>query len=235
LAKYNIHKQGKKRHTEIAVVKQKVTALLKRLKLADMFTLHYEMGEIRTPKGVLKPMVLVRFERNLTAIEQAKARMGWRVYATNRSSEQLPLADAVLAYRAEFLVERNFARLKGRPLSVRPMYLTHPQRVIGLVRLLTLGLRVLTALEFAVRQGLARENTTLAGIYKGNPTRATARPTAERCLEAFDNITLSMVTIGDQMHFHLTPLSAVQLQILSLLIWSRNPYDALLACLSNPP
>jgi transposase len=235
LTKYNIHKQGKKRHTEIAPVQQKVNALLKRLKLTDMFTTRYEMGEIRTPKGVLKPMVLVRFERNLTAIEQAKANMGWRVYVTNRRPEQLSLADAVLAYRAEFLVERNFSRLKGRPLSIRPMYLAHPQRVTGLVRLLTLGLRVLTALEFAVRRGLARENTTLAGIYKGNPTRASARPTAERCLEAFENITLSMVTIADQVHFHLTPLSDIQLQILSLLNLSRNPYVALLNCLSNPP
>jgi transposase len=235
LTKYNIHKQGKKRYTEIASVKQKVNALLQRLQLVDMFTLHYEIGEIRTPKGVPKPMVQVQFRRNLAAIEQAKARMGWRVYATNRRPEQLSLADAVLAYRAEFLVERNFTRLKGRPLSIRPMYLSHPQRVTGLVRLLALGLRVLTALEFTVRQGLAQKNTTLAGVYKGNPTRTTARPTAELCLEAFDNITLSTVTIGDQVHRHLTPLSDLQIRILSLLHLSRNPYFALISCLSNPP
>ncbi|MDF1514013.1 MAG: transposase [Anaerolineae bacterium] len=229
LAKYNIHKQGKKRYTEIAVVQKKVHALLQRLQLVELFTLHYEMGEIQTPKGVSKPMVLVGFERNLTAIEQVKARMGWRVYATNRHSEQLSLADAVLAYRAEFLVERNFSRLKGRLLSIRPMYLADPQRVTGLVRLLALGLRVLTALEFTVRQGLAQEEATLAGVFKGNPTRATARPTAERCLEAFDNITLSIVTIGDQVHRHLTPLSELQIRILSLLHLSRNPYLAFLS------
>lgn len=235
MANYNIHKQGKKRYTDIAPLQQKINALLTRLGVAGMFTIEYEIGEMRTPKAVSKPMVKVFGFRNDAAIQLAKASMGWRVYVTNHTAQQLSLADAVRAYHAEYLVERNFARLKGRSLSIRPTYLTNPQRVTGLVRLLSLGLRVLTALEFTVRQRLAQENATLAGVYKGNPTRVTARPTAERLLEVFDNINLSIVTMGHQVHLHLTPLSDVQLRVLSLLNLSTNPYLSLPHCLSNPP
>ena len=35
--------------------------------------------------------------------------------------------------------------------------------------------------------------TTLDGVYVGNPKRATARPTAERLLEAFQGLTLTIL------------------------------------------
>jgi len=235
LAAYNIHKQGKKRHTEIAPVQQKVEALLARHRVSGLLTVQYVIGEVRTPKGVPKLMVKVSVERNEDAIQQAKDRMGWRVYVTNHTAQQLSVADAVLAYRAQYLVERNFSRLKGRPLTIRPMYLTDDQRATGLVRLLSLGLRVLTALEFVVRQRLTEEATVLTGLYKGNPKRATARPTAERLLEAFENITLSIITLDIQVHYHLTSLSDLQLRILTLLDFSNSPYLSLGTSLSNPP
>ena len=44
----------------------------------------------------------------------AERRLGWRVDGTNRPASALTLAQAVLAYRDEYLVERGFGRLKGR-------------------------------------------------------------------------------------------------------------------------
>jgi len=38
---------------------------------------------------------------------------------------------AVLAYREEYLVEPNFGRLKGKPLSLTPMYLQNDQHARG--------------------------------------------------------------------------------------------------------
>src|SRR5262249_39462368 len=49
--------------------------------------------------------------------------LGWRVYVTTQPPEQLSLQESVLAYRNEYLVERAMGRLKGRPLSLTPMYL----------------------------------------------------------------------------------------------------------------
>lgn len=58
--------------------------------------------------------------RDEVAIQKALARLGWRVYATSRPVEQLSLEQAVLAYREEYLVERGFGWLKGKPLSLTP-------------------------------------------------------------------------------------------------------------------
>src|SRR3989442_6355473 len=101
---------------------------------------------------------------NAQAVAQAQFCLGWHVYVTNQPAAQLSLQQAVLAYREEYLIERGFGRLKGRPLSVRPLHLTSEQRVKGLLRLLSLGLRVLCVLEYQVRQQLAQQQEVLAGL-----------------------------------------------------------------------
>src|SRR5439155_12984494 len=99
----------------------------------------------------------------------ASVGLGWHVYVTNQPAEQLSLEQAVLAYREEYLIERGFGRVIGRPLSVRPLQLASDQRVKGLLRLLSLGLRVLCLLEYQVRCQLAAQRQELAGLYAGNP------------------------------------------------------------------
>jgi hypothetical protein len=107
------------------------------------------------------------------------------------------------------------------------MYLQREDHVQGLVRLLSLGLRVLTLVEFEVRRGLAEEEEPLAGLYAGNPKRATARPTAEKLLEALAGITLTIWEEPGRTRRHLTPLSELQQRILSLLGFSAYLYTRL--------
>jgi transposase len=105
------------------------------------------------------------------ALAAAASRFGWRLYATNQPREQLSLEQAVLAYRSEYLVERGFGRLKGRPLSLAPMYVQRDDHATGLIRLLSITLRVLTLMEFVGRRHLALDNEKIAGLYAGNPKR----------------------------------------------------------------
>src|SRR5258708_6684251 len=72
-------------------------------------------------------------------------------------------------------------------------------------------------------------------VYAGNPKRTTSRPTAEALLQAFRLIHLSVVTLGQQAHRHLTPLSALQLRILGLLDVSPVIYGRLGAESPQPP
>lgn len=134
------------------------------------------------------PVLEVTVQDNTTAICAAIKRLGWRVDATNAPSERLSLNEAILAYREEYIIERNFGRLKGKPLSLTPMYLQKDDHATGLIRLLTIGLRVFTLLEFLVRSQLAEAETDIAGLYAGNPKRTTTRPTSEALLKAFDYI-----------------------------------------------
>jgi len=232
----NQHRPGKKIYREVAPMQQKVAAILKQHKVTGLIAVHYEQRALVTsPKGKPRPVVLVQIEQDQAAIQQAEARMGWRVYVTNQPKDQLSLEQAVLAYRDEYIVEHGFGRLKGKPLSLSPMYLQDDQRATGLVRLLSLGLRVLTLLEFAVRRRLAQEKETLSGVYAGNPKRATPRPSAELLLEAFEHITLTVVRIGQQVHRHLTPLSETQQKILMLLDLPLTTYTHLSADPASPP
>ena len=161
------------------------------------------------------------------AVQAAIRSFGWRVYATNAPTRCLSLEQAVLAYREEFLVEHGFGRLKGRPLSLTPMYLQSDKRATGLIHLLSICLRILVLLEFQVRRRLAENKAPLAGLYAGNPKRTTNRPTAEMLLEAFKNITLSNVILNQQRLRHLSPLSDLQKTILALLAIPTIIYDRL--------
>jgi len=69
----------------------------------------------------------------------------------------------VLAYRDGYLIERGFGRLKGRSLSLTPMYLADDDRATGLIRWLTVGLRILTLLAGVVRRRLCE-----MGVFKGS-------------------------------------------------------------------
>ena len=101
----------------------------------------------------------------------------------------------------------------------------------GLLRLLTIGLRVLILLEFEVRQKLAARGSKLAGLYAGQAKRSTARPTAEKLLAAFDGITLTRVKQSTQKYSHVTPLSPLQQTILELL---ALPPDLFAKVAANP-
>jgi hypothetical protein len=84
----------------------------------------------------------------------------------------------------------------------------------------------------SVHQHLADTKASVAGWYAGNPKRTTNRPTAETLLGAFKGIHLSLVTIGQELHCHVTPLSEVLLHLLVLLDLSPVLYDQL--CVEFP-
>jgi len=170
----------------------------------------------------------VQIQDNEVALKTAINRLGWRVYATNAPIEKLLLDDAVLIYREEYFIERGFGRLKGKPLSLTPMYLLRDDHATGLIRLLTIGLRVLTLLEFVVRSKLSEEEADIAGLYAGNPKRKTSRPTTEALLGAFSYIDLIHIKKADGTSYHLTPLTALQQNILELLGFSSTIYTQLM-------
>jgi transposase len=244
LAALNERKQGKMPFTELEPLRQAAEAIVQRYEITGLLMLSYEeeVQERQVRKYGLRPAetrrectVRVVVQRNEATIRAAVQRLGWRVYGTNRSATELSLPQAVWAYREEYLVERGFGRLKGHPLSLTPMYLADDQRATGLIRLLTIGLRVLTLLEFVVRRHLSETGDKLAGLYAGNPTRTTERPTAESLLRAFKGLHLSFITVGTQTYQHLTPLSELQQKILRLLDCPVTIYTGLIADSANPP
>lgn len=163
------------------------------------------------------------------AITALEATLGWRAYVSNAPSDQLSLEDAVLGYRDEWIVEQGFHRLKGAPLSIRPLFVQRDDQVKGLFRLLSLALRFLCLIEFEVRRQLRQEQTTLVGLNPNNPKQATNQPTTERLLRAFSNITLTLVDVHGQEFGHVPPLNALQQEIIRLLGLPADIYSCLIA------
>ncbi len=236
--------RGKKRFETMAALRQAVVAIVQRYGVENL--VWFRVTPHVTPRPVrayLRRPARVEHDRHATvevcvdeaAVEAAVRRLGWRVYGTNQPLEQLSLAQAVLAYRSEEQVERSLGRLTGQPLSLTPMDVQRDDHATGLIRLLSIALRVLTLLAFVARRQLAAERTTLAGLSAGNPKRETARPTAERLLEAFQAITLTIIEGPQQTDRHLSPLNPLQRRILEVLGFASALYTRLCTISAEPP
>ena len=156
------------------------------------------------------------------AIKLSETLAGWRLYVTNAPTTRLTLPQAVMYYRDEWLLERGFHRFKRGSLPALPIYFQNEDRITGLMFILNIALRVFTVMEFVVRLALEQTQQSLAGLYDGNPKRKTNRPSAERILKAFCNLTLYFLPNST---IFITPLSELQKQILSLIKMPESLYQ----------
>jgi transposase len=246
LADLLVARRGKGRPTTPDEAEAAIAAILERHAVAGLLdvtlTATAQTRTIRAYRG--QPAreettyaLAVTHARVEPAITDAIARLGWRVDATNRPVADLDTTQVVLAYRDQYLVEHPMGRLKGAPLSLSPVYLSRDDHVTGLVRLLTIAMRVLSLLEYGIRRSLAQapQEEPLQGLYAGQPNRKTRRPTAERVLEAFRNLTLTVVALPTQVIRHLTPLTTLQQRLLALAGLEDTCYLRLVAHSSEPP
>src|SRR6266516_1140260 len=244
LAELAVRRQGKPLLSDRAAVEQAVADTVAHFRVEGLLGVTVSEQVTEQPvRAYRNRPATVRTARQFTinsqvepeALASAIEQLGWRVYATNQTADGLSLAQAVEAYRDEYLVERNFGRLKGHPLSLSPMYVERDDHATGLVRLLSIALRVLTLLEWVVRRQLALQGAALPGLYAGNPKRATTHPTTERLLEAFQEITLTLVIEPHQTRRHVTVLSPLQHRVLALLAFTPTIYTKLFGDSSEPP
>ena len=222
---------------EEATLQAKVTALLGHYQVAGLLEVTWERQVTVQRKRAYRGQparqeedvryVITAVMRNAAAIEQAERLLGWRIYVTNALVAELTLGEAVLAYRDEYIVENIFRRLKGRRLSLTPLYLHRDDHALGLVRLLTLAARLLAVAEYRMRCQLAAADAELRGLYAGQPQRATNRPTTERLLRAFQQLTLTVITGTGPPIRHLPPLTPLQTRILTLLDLAPTLYTDL--------
>ena len=234
--------RGKRQIPTAGALVLAANAILKQQALVGLLTYAYERQEQRQTKyrgrgraGPDRPqrvIVTVRYQltavsRQAAAIAAEQATLGWRAYGTNAPATQLTLADAVLTYRDEWLIERGFHRLKGVPLSLDPLFVKRDDQVIGLINLLSIAVRLLTLLEFVVRRQLKQNQEQLVGLIENNPKKGIHNPTTERLLKTFADVTLTIVRSPGQVIRHVTPLSALQIRILELLGLSPGVYTQL--------
>lgn len=229
-------KQGKKVLTNKAQIKAAVEQILEKQKLKGLIEVHIEehveLIPVRKygdrPAGFKEQR---HFSLHLQSCEEKLAQyrqnLGWRAYACNAPQEQLSTAQAVICYRQEYRIEHKFNELLNKITALMPVFLKKPPRIKALIRLLLLGLKFVSLIQYQVRNELKATGQYLKELYPGNPGRKTDRPTTKMLLEAFQNITLVVVPIENKTFIKISELKPIQLQILNLLKISPDIYLSL--------
>jgi transposase len=226
--------RGQRQFTDEAAVQTAVQAVVQRYDVDGLLQIRVKREiEHRTVRAyaqsparvVERQRLVVTASLKTASVRRQEQLLGWRVYVTNAPVKHLSLNQALQTYRDEFLIERDCARLKGHPLSLRPIWVSREDHALGLTHLLTLAARVLALAEYQVRRKLTEQQRRLPGLTPGQPTRLTQRPTTERLLKAFDHVALTLIRKGKQIYYHITPLSELQRTILRDLNCPSNLYQ----------
>ena len=175
IAELNLQGRGRKRFDEEGL-RAAVAFILTRYDVVGLLAADYCVATQtickraylgRPAQKVTVVTATVSTSRAAAAYNNTVQCLGWRVFVSNDA--ELGLSEAVLAYREEYIIEHGFNRLRGKLLGLTPLYLTSTTRIKGLIRLLSIGLRVLCLVEFTVRKALQEQGEKLDGIYAGNP------------------------------------------------------------------
>jgi transposase len=225
--------RGKRQITDEATLVEAIDRVLKDQRVDGLLSVAWEKqveqttqyvgrgrGSVHREKRVIQKIRyhITHIARQADHIADLCQRFGWKAFVTNAAPERLSLKAAVLCYRNEYRVERIFNRLKSR-VHIAPLFVKRNEQIEGLTYLLTLGIRVLTVTEFVLRQSLETEQASLPGFHPENKQKMTDKPTAERILKAFSDISLTIIktAAGEDILRWLTPLSGVQEDILQRL------------------
>ena len=205
--------RGRKRYAQAAELEAVVAKRIAEAKLEGVVQTALE------PRGLpdgRTAWIVAAIWVDLPAWQAMVDRLGWQVYVTNATPEQYAVPALVAAYHQQPVQERGFSRLKTRNLHIRPVFVRDETRIAGLVWLLTLALRVLVLTEQRLRAALQEQQTALVGLNPASRTQATDKPTTERVIRAFRNLTVTVVTGAGWEQRHVSSLNDTQQQILAL-------------------
>ncbi len=222
--------RGKRQITDEATLVEAIDKVLKDYRVRGLLSMAWEKQIERTTQYVGRgrgsasrgKQVIEKVRYHITRIAREgdniaalTQRFGWKAFVTNAGHTRLSLQDAVLCYRNEYRVERIFTRLKSR-VHIAPLFVKLNDQIEGLTYLLTLGVRVLTVMEFVLRRSLENDHAKLPGMHPENKKKMADKPTAERILQAFRKISLTIIknVAGEEILRRLTPLSGLQEDLL---------------------
>lgn len=167
--------------------------------------------EVKYEKQVHKEKeiyVILKIERNHNEINKKKNKCGWRLMATNVPSDRLSFSEAILIYKGGWRLENNFKILKKSNLGISPLFVRKDDRLKGLCRLLSIALRLIALIQYRIRESLKESEEVIRGLENGQLNSTTAEPTTLSILKKIvrEQITITVVKLGDKTHYHMTPL-----------------------------
>ena len=159
---------------------------------------------------------VIEVERLEDEISKRKHFCGWRPFVTNAPKENLSFQQAIETYLDEWTLERCFRMAKKSHLGVSPLYLRKSERLKGIARLLSLGIRMMTLLEYQLCKKIKENKDSISGLDIAHPNKTTRTPTAQSVFKKFcrEKLMLSRAYVNGDMYWGMTPIGDVLKKLL---------------------
>jgi len=229
----NIPKKGRKVIKTITEAQARVKAILSKYRVNGLISVSYKENKISkdrrqykdNPAGVdVKTRVMVAPEIDDKSYAYAKNIAGWKVFVTNKPVDELSLEQVILTYRNQWIVEDIFSRIKGKQISLDPMQLSRDDHIEGLIKFLTIVVRVQILIEVKIADKILKRKQGVTGLYYYQKKRVMNRPTIASIVKAMEGINLIISKKGDDVEIFVTDLSSIQKEILELIGYGQKIY-----------
>lgn len=221
LALTPITKKGSRQIYNESKLQEGIKKILNKSEIGGLISIQYHKEEYNK-----KERFVIVIKRKDEEVEKYKNKCGWRLMVTNATEEKLTFNQAILTYRQEWTLERCFKILKKSHLGISPLYVRKESRLKGLVRLLSVAVRFMVLLEYAIAKSLKDEGETIKGLDIAHPNKEVKTPTAYSILRKFcrEKIILTKVDIGEKIFYKMTNINEDLRKILRHLKIPLNVY-----------
>ena len=165
-----------------------------------------------TPLKAIEWQIQAQVHADDATIEQAKQAQACFVLGTNIDASELNDAEVITAYKGQSQVEGGFRFLKDPLFFVSSLFVKKPNRIEGLLMVMTLALLVYSVAQRRLRKQLATHHETVPNqIHQPTPS-----PTLRWVFQLLEGIHRVRMTVQDQVHDLIEGLNDVQIKILRL-------------------
>ena len=145
-------------------------------------------------------------------IEQNKQTKACYVLGTNIDASELSDAEVIAAYKGQSHVEGGFRFLKDPLFFVSSLFVKKPNRIEGLLMVMTLALLVYSVAQRRLRKQLAEHHETVPNQIN----QPTSSPTLRWVFQLLEGIHRVRMTVQGQVHDLIEGLNDVQIKLLRL-------------------
>jgi len=146
------------------------------------------------------------------AIEEWVKKGSCYVIATTVPKKELKDQEVIEAYKGQnSSVERGFRFLKDPLFFTSSLFIKKPERIMGLLMVMTLALLVYSIAQRNLRLYLEKNRETLPNQIK----KETAKPTLRWIFQLMEGIELIQVQINDTVELTISGLTALRMRILT--------------------
>jgi transposase len=165
-----------------------------------------------TPLKAIEWQIQAQVHADDATIEQAKQAQACFVLGTNIDASELNDAEVITAYKGQSQVEGGFRFLKDPLFFVSSLFVKKPNRIEGLLMVMTLALLVYSVAQRRLRKQLATHHETVPNQIN----QPTPSPTLRWVFQLLEGIHRVRMTVQDQVHDLIEGLNDVQIKILRL-------------------